>query len=380
MSNLERVVPQILDLIDLQRWARQGRLLALVASRTLAGDGWAELGAQRLGEVYGEGDEAARWDLELLRRMARDDRVLLRAAVPRRAPLWRIAGEGPAAVLRWRHVPWRAARGDVVEALAVAWRAVPVAPWAVIPGQTVAPWAVGGCSGAITGELTRENMAQQPPTAPRQPPTAPRSPRKGPGQDFVNGFTTAYGATVGATVAGAPTSLSLRFKPLSLSGGQDAGREGGESSQAQAGGAGQTGGKLSADEAELLAALQACGHVLWGAPRAELLHLARSEPGAARELCAYVQGADLRRVRTAVQVVGALRDWWEANGRKAAERREAVARAREAAERADGSDLGGLAGREPAAGEAQPTAGPGLAPVISLGREALARSRRPAEV
>lgn len=388
-------MPHVLNLVDVSRWERQARLVALVAARTQDGESWTEIGVDRLAQLLDESQETARWDLELMRRLALSDRVLAYAAMPRRAPAWRIAGTRLEAVLRWRHVPWRLPRGRLLEELIGAPWAAPVAWWAVGAGQSVAPWAVESPGDALALSATRENMPSEPPTAPREPPTAPRPEPIPPGQDFVNGCTTAYGATVASDEAAGGTASSLSFKTPSLNPSRRAkSREGGREAQQP------PRPELSAAEAELLSALAAQGHQVWGAPLGALLELVRSEPAALRELAAHAAHADLRRARTATAAVALLCDWWRMSGRAQTARREAVAAARAEAEAAfagtsvfavptnspetennhSGLQAAGDSSeaRAPQVDEAQPDGA--SAQLVSLGRGALARARRPLRV
>lgn len=121
---LVSVLGQILEHVDLERWERPAQMLRLVATLQ-EGPNPVPLGRQLL-EATGRTARQAKYDHEVLVRLAERDRVLMR---------WRGEGRRPdswalASIEKWRHVPWVTPRRDVLRAF--------LSP---VPDEAVALWA-----------------------------------------------------------------------------------------------------------------------------------------------------------------------------------------------------------------------------------------------
>jgi hypothetical protein len=177
MTNLPRLMPDIVDLTVENRWERRATLLRLVAIRTReGGDSWTSLGIgdlMRYGRTYGQ----ARWDHELLKRMATKDRILRRLSsrgAGRRADLYRIRGESLEVLGEWRHVPWRGSAKSAMALLrALEPDAVPSGMGAVFPGQSD---ALGAVTPPPEGSFDVPLSVKEPRPSPDEPRPSPKSP------------------------------------------------------------------------------------------------------------------------------------------------------------------------------------------------------------
>ena len=307
MTNIERLVPHILNLVDETKWTRQTRLIALVAARTFLGNSLTQLGVAELLTYNEDGDEErARWDLVLLRRLARDHRVLEWYPRGGHPPAWAIAGEDANAVLGWRHVPWTVPRRHLVQEIQGAWLAAFVDPLAALAAQSPDLPTVEMPFRNWLAIPTREKVPQRPLASPREPLASPRFAGE-------TALATASPPTGEEAVSGVDTSSLSLIPPSLLSSPpkSDGGREG-QGQQPRKGW-------------KLIEALEkATPLVFTGWPRDRLLSVA-DEPLAAEYLCAWVEGHDLRRYRTATGVVRVMVEQWERTGRSNAEQRAARA-------------------------------------------------------
>jgi hypothetical protein len=304
MTNIERLAPRILNLVDVSRWERQARLFAIVASRTWEGGAWTELGVPELLD-YDEGDaDRARWDLELLNRMAKRDHVLCRTAPRGHKPAWRIAGIGPQSVLHWRHVPWRAPRKNVLRELLGGWDAVSVGWASPLAAQGPNREAVESPGDAAMLRATRDFVASEPMPATREPMPNTRGKPNGPGESPDE--TDRTDAQHTAEEAEITTDTSLRVKDLN---------------PYVFKGDARTDGRTEKPEEDVLAALEgATPFVLVGKPRAALLELAQ-DPLAPGPLVKWIRSRDWGGIRSPVLAVSLIVEHWESTGRAEAQRR-----------------------------------------------------------
>lgn len=323
MTNIERLVPHILNLVDVSRWETKARLLSLVAARTFEWEGtWAQLGAPDLAAFLDEPPERAACHLRTMREMATEDRVLdYRAGHGRRLPLWRVAGDGPEAVLRWRHVPWWAPRTEILAYLQVALDGVGVANNELIAAQSMSNNGAESPGDALVTGATRDFGPPGHRSPPRQHRSPPRPPHGPPGQDFVNGSTSPLPATPDAYESGPAGDPHLAFKdpyidPLLLKGGCG-GARGEEEEEGEAQRPKEPGRRLPGVVVEALAQR---GHLVYGAAAAALAALVSTELEAVvmAELVASLPLANVRYAPVAAQLVA---EAWERKGRQEAERR-----------------------------------------------------------
>lgn len=125
------VLGQVLEHIDLDRWERPAQMLRLIATLQ-EGPNPVPLGRQLL-EATGRSARQAKYDHEVLVRLADRDRVLMR---------WRGEGRRPdswavAPIEKWRHVPWITPRRDVLRAFSSPLPDEAVALWAKRAAQAV---------------------------------------------------------------------------------------------------------------------------------------------------------------------------------------------------------------------------------------------------
>lgn len=103
-------LPQLLEHIDVERWERPAQLLRLI-DVLREGPNPVPLSRQIL-RAAGRTDRQAKYDHQVLVRLAERDRVLMRwRGSGRRPDSWQIADP-----TRWRNVPWISRRRDVISA------------------------------------------------------------------------------------------------------------------------------------------------------------------------------------------------------------------------------------------------------------------------
>lgn len=130
--SIAQALPQVLEHVDLTKWERPSELLRLIATLQ-EGPSPVPIGRKFL-EALGRTRREARYDHEVLVRLADRDRVLLR---------WRGEGRRPdswavAPLDRWRHVPWITPRRDVLAAFFSPLPDAAVALWTKRAAQAVA--------------------------------------------------------------------------------------------------------------------------------------------------------------------------------------------------------------------------------------------------
>jgi hypothetical protein len=308
MTNTERLVPHILDLVDVTRWERQARLVAIVAARTWGGDSLTKLGVPQL-MALGDDEERAKWDLELLHRLAKRDRVLSEMTARGHPPAFCIAAQRPESILRWRHVPWSVPRSELLKHLLGAWEAVPVAWLTALAAQSPHLQGVESPGDATVLGPTRGNG----PFAPRATPQGPRATPRPPGGTPTP---TESQATAGDGDGDGDTSSSLPVKDL---------RVVGQSLR--------TDGRTETDRTQgagLVEALEAAtGLSLFGNPRRALVELCGREALAEDYLTGWVLSRDMKRYRVPSAVVRVVLEHWERIGFSNARRQAGQAEADE---------------------------------------------------
>lgn len=175
VTNIEKMVPAILDQVEIGKWERKAALLGLVASITWEGGSWAQVGRREIATSFGREDRAARYDLELMHRMAEEDRVLRHSghhAGNAGLHLWRVDAVGPEALIQWRHVPWKTSRSEAIRRIRALCSAVTVAPVVESAGQ---PWCPVDLRGDFPPSADPDLSVKEGPPAPRLGPPAPRN-------------------------------------------------------------------------------------------------------------------------------------------------------------------------------------------------------------
>jgi hypothetical protein len=304
MTNIERLVPHILDLVDRSRWERQARLVGIIAARTWEGECWTELGIPQL-VALGDNEERARWDMELLGRLAARDRVLDRVGSRRHPQGWRLAGDGARSVLQWRHVPWAVPRRHVLKQLLGVWETANVGWVAALAAQSLNRGAVRPLGDKRPGSLSRVYVPCEPLPGPQAPPPRPQFP--GIMAAATASQTTAEngngaGPTSSSRSVKDPVTPSLPHAPAHAHARQDeGGREGPEPTTAKG--------------EKLIEALEtATGLSISGWPR-DALREACADELAEDYLVGWAGRRDLRRYRTATGLVRVLVEHWERIGR-----------------------------------------------------------------